>query len=402
MPRLNYEVANRNLQNLESRNIRCLDSYKGKTADRHRFLCLVEGCGNIWEAPYVTVVTMGHGCRSCANKNICLPVKEAQYRLDNLITRHIKCLDEYKGTQANHKFQCLKGECGNVWETTYNNVVNRGNGCKKCAVRKTMTPFSEAQARLNKLVERDIVCLDTYKGSQLKHHFQCLKEECGHIWEAKYTAVVNRGDSCKACARIYISEEKAQANLNNLVLRNIRCDDKYKGSGKHHSFTCLVPGCDHEWSATYNDVVNTGYGCAKCAGVMKKTGKDAELTKLRRAIRTRIKNAVAGYEGCYSFSKYHKNQLIDYCVKEYLTILPKPHKDLTLDHILPLSLFNPIDDLEMKLCWNRRNLRWLTRVDNCKKNNKIIFDLFDDWHYLVYNLVSSGSYDIGLAESLLD
>lgn len=192
---------------------------------------------------------------------------------------------------------------------------------------------------------------------------------------------------------------KLNEDLDDLVERNIICTSGYKGSQSVHEFRCLLENCNHEWITSYNNVVNKGSGCPKYSGRVL-TVEEKTISADRQLIRIRINDALRNIKQS-SFSKFHDDNLMAYCQREYLAIPVRP-KGLTLDHILPLNFFDPTDDLEMKLCWNRRNLRWITGVENSTKRDKIIFDLFDDWHYLVYNLVSSGGYDTELAKSLLD
>jgi hypothetical protein len=45
-----------------------------------------------------------------------------------------------------------------------------------------------------------------------------------------------------------------------------------------------------------------------------------------------------------------------------------------IDHIVPLSLFDPTDELQLRLCNNYQNLQALSCEDNLKKNNKLELD----------------------------
>jgi hypothetical protein len=318
-------------------------------------------------------------------------------RLTDLRLRNIICLDEYKGARKQHTFSCLLAECNYQWITTYDNVVNKGSGCPKCSGKIVDSDILKNQ--FNCLLERNIRCLDDYKGSNIKHRFECLNENCGRVWYAVYDSVARRGSTCPYCSKHILPADVINEKLTSLIERNISCLSGYIGTHDKHEFQCLVKTCEHIWVASYNNVVNKGSGCPRCVGKAL-TSEEKVVSRIRASIRARITAALSSIDST-SFSNFHGDDLLGYCQQEYLTILPKP-KGLTLDHILPLNIFDPKNDLEMKLCWNRRNLRWITGKENSSKNNKIVFDLFDDWHYLVYNLVSSGDYDVELAKSLLD
>lgn len=260
-----------------------------------------------------------------------------------------------------------------------------------------------AEQRLKLLINRNIKCLDSYKGSTTKHTFQCIVKNCNHKWEAAYYNVVNSNKrGCPKCCGNYVDLSIRHEKLDALTERNILCCDAYTEKTTIKTkllFRCLLERCNHTWWATYDNVIHKKSGCPRCCGQFA-----YEEDKIRVMVKNRVRSRInASLRPCKqpSFSNFHSDDLLAYCQKEYITILPQPDL-MTLDHILPLDFFNPTNDLEMKLCWNRRNLRWITQSENSKKKNKIIFDLFDDWHYLVYNLVSSGDYDTELAKSLLD
>ena len=54
-----------------------------------------------------------------------------------------------------------------------------------------------------------------------------------------------------------------------------------------------------------------------------------------------------------------------------------------IDHIIPQSMFDPLNEDHMRFCWDRRNLRPCWAFENHSKNDKIIPELFNEWHYEV-------------------
>lgn len=394
MKRLDLSTVNQKLLELENKRfIKCLDEYT-KAKDRHRFKCLVEDCGHIWSSSYNHVVNSGTGCPKCA-KNFS-DKEKGDKRLKDLVKKNILVLDDYHTSTGLYRCKCLFPSCDHTWKTSYGNLINSNNGCAKCAGQ--VVDKNERTNNLRDLSKRGILVLDEYKGVDKKHSCKCLVEDCGYTWQATYYNLVKNNSGCGKCAGNVVNTDEYSQNLRDLSKRGILVAEDY--TQYHHKHTCRCMNCDHVWKARYHCLIDRKHGCPKCAGILPLTLEEQVVADARSSIRKRIDCCLRRTHK-QSFSKFHDDELLAYCQREYLTILPKP-KGFTLDHILPLKIFDPTDNLEMKLCWNRRNLRWITGVENSTKRDKIIFDLFDDWHYLVYNLVSSGGYDTELAKSLLD
>jgi len=54
-------------------------------------------------------------------------------------------------------------------------------------------------------------------------------------------------------------------------------------------------------------------------------------------------------------------------------------EDLHVDHIIPVSLFNHTDEIEIKKCWNLRNLRYLPAAENISKSNNLNMKLIKEY-----------------------
>jgi hypothetical protein len=73
-----------------------------------------------------------------------------------------------------------------------------------------------------------------------------------------------------------------------------------------------------------------------------------------------------------------------------------------VDHIVPMRFFNLLDENDLSLCWNYKNLMPLLRSDNEKKNGNIYFSLFllkavkgKDYYYnMMYDILMSEYNDM--------
>ena len=63
----------------------------------------------------------------------------------------------------------------------------------------------------------------------------------------------------------------------------------------------------------------------------------------------------------------HLEEISDFTIQDYI------EKDLHLDHIIPISVynFNSFEDEEFKKCWNYRNLRIIPAKENLRKSNNL-------------------------------
>lgn len=98
-----------------------------------------------------------------------------------------------------------------------------------------------------------------------------------------------------------------------------------------------------------------------------------EEFRITQTLRTRLKNAVNKQLA----QKYSNSAALIGCSSEFLVnwldfnksdkvTETKPH----IDHLIPCSSFNLLNETEQKKCFNWRNLRYLNAKDNLQKSNK--------------------------------
>jgi hypothetical protein len=63
-------------------------------------------------------------------------------------------------------------------------------------------------------------------------------------------------------------------------------------------------------------------------------------------------------------------------------IKPNDGQVYHLDHIIPLSFFDPYDFRQQKICWDHRNMQWLPSKVNLQKSNWMRDEYFNHWHLI--------------------
>lgn len=319
-----------------------------------------------------------------------LSLEKQQIRIEELKTRNIELLSLFTRTKDKHLFGCLVKDCGHKWESIIGNVF-RGSGCPKCA-GQYLEP-TELQYRTDRLEKRNIRMLTHYKGVNKKHDFLCLLDNCNHKWTAIYQSV-NNGKGCPKCSGRYIDEAEIDRRNNKLLTRNIKILESYKGADKKHRFLCMVEHCNHEWAAViYN--VWFGSGCPRCGKVFL-TAEDRLRSKAHKRLRSRFNDM---FRKGVTTIKIHKdndiyNEIFSHWAEQYklLPLKPETEEEWELDHIIPISWFNPYNIAEMKLCWSAENFQWLTKNENSAKRDRIRpqdLAALTDWHY---DVISKCSY----------
>jgi len=179
--------------------------------------------------------------------------------------------DKYNGTKPPLKWKCLKEDCGEIFETSLDGIINRNYGCQYCNGNQvgisnclaTLNPdiAKEWHPTKNKLTPFDVTC-----GSNKKVWWICKD---GHEWEA---TIKNRniGHGCLYCTKQLPTQEENLAVLNPELCRdwnyqkNKKLPDEYRAnSGKKVYWKCHI--CNEEWEATISSRNNIA-GCPFCSG----------------------------------------------------------------------------------------------------------------------------------------
>jgi hypothetical protein len=140
------EVDNR----LLVKNIKRLSPYINMRS-RHVFQCLIEGCERIWTTDAHSILIQGKGCAKCYG-NVQLTNQEIDKRLSD---SSIKRLDDYINSLTHIRWQCLNINCNHIWLAKPYHIYSSGSGCPKCTITKPMLLESVIDERLiNRSIKR--------------------------------------------------------------------------------------------------------------------------------------------------------------------------------------------------------------------------------------------------------
>lgn len=362
---------------LRLHNIELIDEYKGSDHENN-FRCLRSECEHEWSATFDRV-WRHKTCTACLGKVV--SKKVASKRVAELEERNIKLMSPFTGMSHKHDFACLIDSY--QWSTVFASVYTSGNGCSICSGMRVTK--SEIEKRNATFKLRNILCLEDYKGALKKHNFLCLAIDCNHEWSATFDGVT-RGKGCPVCSGYLILPETTETRILELrIERNIQLLEPYKGTQYKHWFKCLLD--DHKWQAEFACVYSSKQGCPKCGG-QALTDEERKNSNIHRKIRNNI--ASRFYRGYIDAKPYKTNNqynwMINYAMSQYKFLPPIPNDEekWEVDHIIPVSWFDAHDIEQLKLCWHKNNLRWLTRRENTSKGNRIRpqdLGVFTDWHY---------------------
>ena len=105
--------------------------------------------------------------------------------------RTVRMIGKYVSSIAKAEFHCLI--CSKTWETSPNNVRNKGRGCPYCGGTKKLTT-----EEVNKRIQSNsIELVEEYKNSYTNHVFVCLI--CTHHWSTSPSHVM-AGSCCPKCS----------------------------------------------------------------------------------------------------------------------------------------------------------------------------------------------------------
>src|ERR1019366_85130 len=135
--------------------------------------------------------------------------------------------------------------------------------------RKKHTNYSIDQ----QLIGRNIRRVDNFVTLNKSISFECLIDNCGHIWLATPGNILcNHGcPSCAGC--LPITNDVFDKRLGNRPLKRL---EDINGVMNNIWFQCLIETCNYKWKTTPNSIINTKTGCIKCAGKLQLTNQDID------------------------------------------------------------------------------------------------------------------------------
>ncbi|MBQ9408335.1 MAG: hypothetical protein IJU28_02950 [Clostridia bacterium] len=166
---------------------------------------------------------------------------------------------------SNEKIQCRCKKCGFEWKATPNKLL-MGRGCPKCSKRmkKDTTQFREEL----KLTNPDIEVIGEYYNISSPIRVKC--KICDYEWTPIASSIL-RGNGCPRCSHcLQITHEQFVKELKQI---NDSIDVLGKYSTKRTPIRVRCLKCGREWIATPDNLLRN-HGCAKCAGILKKTTEE--------------------------------------------------------------------------------------------------------------------------------
>jgi hypothetical protein len=183
-----------------------------------------------------------------------------------LACRTIKKLGNYINGKTKIQFWCLVYDCGYIWESSPDSILNGKKGCPKCAKVIKLTN-DEVDSRL---IGRKIKRLGDIINNHTKILWSCLYNICGHSWLATPKSILNRNSGCPKCAGcLRLTNEEVDKRLEG---RNIKRLTDIIGAAKKMDFRCLI--CNYIWTTCPASILNSRKtGCPRCAGLEKLTNE---------------------------------------------------------------------------------------------------------------------------------
>lgn len=140
------------------------------------------------------------------------------------------------------------------------------------------------------LDEKDLELVYPYVNKRTPLHIRCKK--CGFYdfsrWRPKLQDVKNHGH-CPVCSALPRKLKYTEEEVRKILLeKNIELISLYfKGKIRIIEGKCLI--CNFfdpiRWHSTFSDIVNSGYGCPKCSGILKYTINEVRQILLEKNIK---------------------------------------------------------------------------------------------------------------------
>ena len=270
-----------------------------RNSDRVMLECV---CGHKWDSSVKNIIT-GYGCPKCARRKLAeqqrLSIDDVNNRLKEASKGRysFKEVIAYKNGDQHIECECLV--CRHKWSNKYVHLVNRGQGCPKCA--GTLKPtYDEALHRLTEVAkDRYTFEMGVYKNQNQKVKCKCLK--CHHEWRTRYCNLL-KGRGCVKCGykdlrdHLKLNYDEALARLNKVSYgRFIFTLDREQYAGLNTIISCRCLSCNYIWATKITYLTQRYSGCPECA-------KDVIAQKQRKELDTIIHNLCCVSDGRFAFT----------------------------------------------------------------------------------------------------
>jgi len=134
-----------------------------------------------------------------------------------------------------------------------------------------------------KLINRNIKRVGNYINNKTKIDFQCLIENCNHVWKTTIKSILNMKTGCPKCAGVVKMTNKDIDNK--LFILNIKKNDSYINMITSINFQCLIESCNYIWRTSPNNIINNGSRCPKCSNRCRYTNEIVDSKLLPKNIK---------------------------------------------------------------------------------------------------------------------
>lgn len=202
--------------------------------------------------------------------------------------RFVRWDGPYKGAPS--KAVCRCEVDGYEWATSVHSLLAIGSGCPQCAGKRRWTA-EERIEQINSISNiRFIRWVDHYKNGHSKAVCRCEVDD--FEWSPSVDNLLIKGSGCPSCSgqRRWTAEERI-AQINTIPnIRFVRWGGPYKN---HKSKAVIRCSANHEWSASVDNLLNSGTGCPSCAKSGFDKNKDSTLYFLRSECGAMVKIGVS-------------------------------------------------------------------------------------------------------------
>ena len=229
-------------------------------------------CGHVYDVRNDAFIKMNQRCKLCSLKKQKNKVdKEMLFKMNNIseITQ-----GEYVGIgfdiKSNKRYIKVKHTlCGHEFLTTHSRIKS-GVGCRKCTKPNSKTDeeiYNEYNLKFQDLNLKDYKLLNVYriKRTDNKGHRVRLTVEhldCGNVYDVDALSFINYKSRCQKC-----SFEANRVSKEEFLIRAKKAKvlplEEYVRTDVKILVKCINEGCNHQWYATPNGILNLK-GCPKC------------------------------------------------------------------------------------------------------------------------------------------
>lgn len=229
------------------------DQYRGvdtkvkwRCANGHEFL-----------SSYYSVISKGKWCAACSNR-VLDPEQRLKEAREIASARGGQLLStNYIRSTVHLHWRCAEGH---EWGASLTNI-KKGKWCPWCAGNKVDAAAQLERARDRAASMGGVLLSDAYGGNKVPMKWRCKE---GHLWEASFGTVVNRGAWCALCSgTTVVPEEQLELARSAATRKGGKClSTEYVRNSEPMEWECER---GHRWKAVFYSVVQSGAWCPVCS-----------------------------------------------------------------------------------------------------------------------------------------